>query len=287
MRSIIIFLFPIFIFSSSFHYITKNVSNIHASFSKKSPYISQAIYGTSVEILSDKKKFVQIKMPDGYVGWIKKEDLSTRKTKYLDENKAKITALFAPIYKERSLHRHPPLAILSYGTYLQVNSFGKRWAEISLVNGQKGYILTSSIEKDPHVLSIKEMVNEAKRFVGLPYLHGGSSSYGMDCSGFVQFLFRQVGVNLPRNSYVQAKSDLLKTVDMANLQPGDLLFFNAKLKAQQEKGSINHVGIYLGDNEFIHSSTLNFDKNRAGVQISKLSDLWKGKLVSVKRIKKI
>jgi len=287
MRYIFFFLLPVLIFSSSYRYIAKNISDVHVSFSKNSPYISQVLYGTRVEVLSEKKHFVQIKTLDECVGWINKEDLISRESAYLQENQAKVIALFAPIYKEKSLRLHPPIMIICYGTYLEINSYGRKWAEVSLVNGKKGYILLTAIEKKPHLLSIDEMLKESKRFVGFPYLWSGASAYGTDCSGFVQLMYKQMGVYLPHKSFVQAKSDLLKPVELTKLAPGDLLFFNADRKSHQKESEINHVGIYLGNNLFIHSSTLKYDKNPPGVQISELTSTWKNTLLSAKRLKKL
>ena len=92
-----------------------------------------------------------------------------------------------------------------------------------------------------------DLVLNAMGFMGIPYKWGGTTpETGFDCSGFVQFVFRQAtGVTLPRSSFDQVLYGV--SVAREELQPGDLVFFNT-MRAQ-----FSHVGIYIGENRFIHS----------------------------------
>ena len=95
--------------------------------------------------------------------------------------------------------------------------------------------------------TVNELISYAKSFLGVPYLWGGKSSLGFDCSGFVQTIFKMCGVNMPRDASQQIlKRDLIE-IDYKDIQNGDLLFFS-------EKKHVNHVAIYIGNNEIIHSS---------------------------------
>ncbi|MCL2403523.1 MAG: NlpC/P60 family protein [Coriobacteriia bacterium] len=89
-----------------------------------------------------------------------------------------------------------------------------------------------------------EVVNIARRYIGTPYQWGGSTPAGFDCSGFTSYVFRQVGVNLPRTS--RAQIGVGQRVSRADLQPGDLVFFG---------NPIHHVGIYVGGGSIIHATT--------------------------------
>jgi peptidoglycan DL-endopeptidase CwlO len=96
------------------------------------------------------------------------------------------------------------------------------------------------------------------RYLGVPYRWGGSSpSTGFDCSGFVMFVFAQVGVSLPHNAAAQYGYG--SPVSRSQLQPGDLVFFNG----------LGHNGIYVGGGQFIHSP-----HTGDVVKISSLSDSW-------------
>ncbi|HJP60177.1 MAG TPA: C40 family peptidase [Gemmatimonadaceae bacterium] len=100
----------------------------------------------------------------------------------------------------------------------------------------------------------------AEQYIGVPYVYGGSSPRGFDCSGFVQYVYAQNGVDLPRTSRQMAGSGI--AVSTRALAVGDLLLF-------QQGGRISHVAIYAGNGRFIHSSSSghgvrydNFDTNR-------------------------
>ncbi len=86
-----------------------------------------------------------------------------------------------------------------------------------------------------------QVVSYAKNFIGVPYVWGGSSPSGFDCSGFVQYVYRHFGVSLPRTTYSQVAAG--RSVSRSELQPGDLVFFR----------SAGHVGIYVGGETYIHA----------------------------------
>lgn len=103
---------------------------------------------------------------------------------------------------------------------------------------------------------VQTVVNAAKAHLGLPYLYGGTSpSTGFDCSGLTQYAFRQAGITIPRVSYEQAAAG--RSVPYSQLQVGDLVAFNSP---------VSHVGIYVGNGQFIHSP-----KTGDVVKITKLS----------------
>ena len=93
-----------------------------------------------------------------------------------------------------------------------------------------------------------KIINTAKKYIGVPYKWGGTTPKGFDCSGYVQYVFNAHGIELPRTSREQYSSAGYK-VSKSNLQPGDLVFFNTNGKG------VSHVGIYIGDGQFIHSGT--------------------------------
>lgn len=92
-----------------------------------------------------------------------------------------------------------------------------------------------------------DVIRAAQAFIGAPYRSGGTTEEGVDCSGLTFAVYRSIGVRLPRSSDDQARIGV--SVDRDALVPGDLIFFG------NGSGSITHVGIYAGDNEFIHAST--------------------------------
>ncbi len=120
-------------------------------------------------------------------------------------------------------------------------------------------------------LTEKEFENEVKEYLGIPYRKGGTSTKGIDCSGFARMVYdRLFGIELPHNSIGQFKSSDLQKIATRDLQPGDLIFFGKK--------RINHVGVYLSDGQFIHASS------SQGVMVSSLDDrYWRKRFVGSKR----
>jgi cell wall-associated NlpC family hydrolase len=103
--------------------------------------------------------------------------------------------------------------------------------------------------------------------LGVPYRYGGTSPGGFDCSGLVQFSYRQAGIQLPRTARQQYESAFPVALGMA--QPGDLLFFRLNARV------VSHVGIYLGDGRFIHATS-----EGKNVRVSSLDNsYWHRRLV--------
>ncbi|MDB6144577.1 MAG: hypothetical protein JWP80_3621 [Pseudomonas sp.] len=111
--------------------------------------------------------------------------------------------------------------------------------------------------------------------IGTRYRAGGTSEAGFDCSGFINYLFREeAGMTLPRSTREMINLNA-PLVARNNLKPGDLLFFSTK-----GRGRVSHAGIYLGDDQFIHSSS----KRSGGVRIDSLDDTyWKKTFIEAKR----
>lgn len=105
------------------------------------------------------------------------------------------------------------------------------------------------------------IISTAKKYIGVPYLWAGSTPSGFDCSGFVQYVFKAHGISLNRTCQTQYQHGTY--VSKANLKPGDLVFFQNTYKA-----GISHVGIYIGNGQFIHASS------SKGVVISNLSSSY-------------
>jgi cell wall-associated NlpC family hydrolase len=107
---------------------------------------------------------------------------------------------------------------------------------------------------------VEEVIGTAKRLLGLPYLWGGSTPLGIDCSGFVQLAYGLHGVRLLRDSRLQYTQPDLAPVGRDKLEAGDLVFFGRE--------QITHVGLCLGEGKFIHATT----HVRPVVQISRLEE---------------
>lgn len=116
------------------------------------------------------------------------------------------------------------------------------------------------------------LISAAKKYIGKPYKYGANGTSAFDCSSFTQRAFKDIGISIPRSSVAQSNTG--KKVSTSALAKGDLAFFDTDFD-----GKINHVGIYIGNNEMIHCSSSN------GVQVSKISSsYWKQRLVKAVRV---
>nr|WP_073088442.1 NlpC/P60 family protein [Selenomonas ruminantium] len=104
-----------------------------------------------------------------------------------------------------------------------------------------------NIEHKSYFADGNGIIHLAQQFLGVPYVWGGSSPNGFDCSGFVQYVFAQRGIHLPRTADIQITAG--RPVAKSELQPGDLVFFAS------DYVNISHVGIYVGDGRMIHASS--------------------------------
>ncbi len=192
-----------------------------------------------------------------------------------------LKVLFAPVYAKADLHS-PLLTKLVIGTRVCLNQElskeANSFVQILLPDKQIAYIQNGHIvsweksaadeeifekkwqqssesERQRLIADLgKQTIQIAKLFMGTPYLWGGSTPFGMDCSGMTQLAYKLHGVELLRNSYMQyddkrfEKIEKDKALDKAEWQAGDLLFFDIK-----QKGKIDHVGIACGEGTFIQA----------------------------------
>jgi cell wall-associated NlpC family hydrolase len=259
------------------------VANMYSAPTDKSAVVSQAIYGSNVTLLTAHGEWSRIQTDDHYKGWTPSRYLRLIQngTGYATAGPiVQVDSLFANAYQETDATKHKPLVTIPFGVRLELVEEGKGkdegWLQIRLPGKSSAWIQAGDVVLDPKPLSIPESIELAKRFLGLPYLWGGRSSFGFDCSGFTQMLVRARGINMPRDADRQASWKQATAVERRDLQPGDLLFFGSSLK------SITHTGMYIGDGQFINATT----NGHPVVQISRLDDQpWTQLLVACRRLK--
>ena len=270
------------------------VANMYAGPSDKTAVVSQAIYGSNVTLLVARGEWSRIQTADRYKGWVPSRHIRIVLTGdgYATAGPTvQVESLFANIYSEPDVTRHKPVVTVPFETRLEVvahdadlnDSKGpsakpapEGWLQIHLPGKTDAWIQAGDVVTDAKPLSIPESIELAKRFLGLPYLWGGGSSFGFDCSGFTQMILRERGFNMPRDADKQAAWSGVVPVEKGDLQAGDLVFFGSSVK------SITHTGMFIGDGQFIHDSTT----GHPVVQISRLDDQpWTRLLVACRRAK--
>lgn len=134
-------------------------------------------------------------------------------------------------------------------------------------NGKIGKFANGILARTSRIA--QELTKSALRFLGTPYVFGGTTASGFDCSGYVQHVFAMLGIHLPRTA--DAQYDVGKRV-VGSLRPGDLVFF------QTYTAGVSHVGIYIGNDNFVNASD-------HGVMVSSLSEAyWANRYVGAKRL---
>ncbi len=200
---------------------TVTVAPVRAEASDKAEIVTEILFGESCDILEVNKHWTKIRMDyDGYEGWMDTKQLKAIAPEHLQSRK---TTLVTEDFS--SILTNDGKMLLSMGSEVEFPSVASR----------RSHDLRESI------------MLAAKEFLNVPYLWGGKSFFGVDCSGFVQLVFKIHEIKLPRDAYQQAEvGEALGFVEES--QAGDLAFF------ENSEGKIIHVGIMLPDQKIIHAS---------------------------------
>jgi gamma-D-glutamyl-L-lysine dipeptidyl-peptidase len=268
------------------HVVVVPVANMYSKPSEKSDVVSQAIYGSNVHLIEARGEWSRIETPDRYRGWTPSRYLRIvlAGDGYASGGPTvQVESLFANIYADPDVTKHKAVITVPFEVKLEIvpeeakakSAQHEGWIHVRLPGMTNAWIQAGDVTTDSKPLSIPQSIELAKRFVGLPYLWGGRSSFGYDCSGFTQMLVRARGFEMPRDADKQAEWSGVTRVGRKDLQPGDLLFFGSSEK------DIDHTGMYIGDGQFIQAAT----NDHPVIQISRLDDQpWTRLLVACRRV---
>lgn len=215
---------------------------------------TQVLYGQEVFLLEEKEEWAHILVPDqassknelGYPGWVPKAQI----VKSLDDWELQKGPVVVVTRPKAILSTDTDLE-LSFQTMLPLLREENERVIVQTPNGtgalgwENVVVFESIAERFKGTGS--DIVAAGELFLGLPYLWGGMSSYGYDCSGFSYSMCKANGYVIPRDAHDQANGG--KMVELSAIKPGDLLFF----AYEEGKGNIHHVGIYYGDEKLLHS----------------------------------
>lgn len=196
--------------------------------------IGKSSQGDLAYIIGINKQWYKV-IWDDTVCYIRSDYLTLTETPYENRSSAK-----SPLFFRRGASTGTPVSV-------------------SALKNSSNYISNSSASSSSS--KADAIITTAKKYIGVPYVWGGTTPSGFDCSGFVQYVFKAHGISLNRTCVTQYKHGTY--VSKSNLKPGDLVFFQNTYKS-----GISHVGIYVGNGQFIHASS------SKGIVISNLSSSY-------------
>ena len=219
-----------------------------------SQMVDQAIMGNIVRLLKYDNGWYLVQTHYDYVGWINKSGLfvtnESGKNNWQEKADKSFTGLQNLIRSEPD-NNSLPISDIVLNNVVISEPYDNDWSLIHLPDGRKGYLKSKSLRyfntKSQNNIHSGDIISDAKRMMGTPYLWGGNSTKGNDCSGFTQTVFKANNIQIPRDARQQALigTPILPSQDWSNILPGDLLFFGREDK-------VTHVGISLGQKDFIH-----------------------------------
>ncbi len=253
---------------------------------------TQALLGCYVEVFKKSESWYLVQTPDKYISWVEGSNITrmneSEAAAWQNADKVIYTndygfSFDAP--EEDANH----VSDLVVGNLLKKLGTENNFVKVGYPDGRIAYIPETSCQdygkwlKD-RKLNSDNIIKAAKQFMGIPYLWGGTSAKALDCSGFTRTVFFLNGVYLPRDASQQVHVG--NPVDTKNgfdkLEPGDLLFFGTKA-TDSTKEKVTHVGIYIGNDEFIHESGKvqinSFNKNAENFSSYRLHQFLRAKRV--------
>ena len=240
--------------------VTVSVASMRAKPAHSSELETQAIAGMVVSLAETNGDWIKALTPDGYEAFIHRTAVTRLTESELDEWTS------SPRLVVKSLRRvwvmpdstglsDEPLMDLVNGAIVGGSLIpGSRYAKVWLPGGMTGFVAAESVvdfhEWSGQHPSAEKILRTARSLMGTPYLWGGTSVLGVDCSGLTRVAFYDSGILLPRNASQQAKAGSAVDPTYESLRPGDLVFF----AADSISSRITHVGIYEGNGRVIHAS---------------------------------
>lgn len=225
---------------------------------------TQTLMGMPVRILEKKGGWTRCITPEGYTAWVSSGSIQPMNSEEYNEWTAApklIVTTHYTLFREAPVAGSPVISDGVWGNIVRNEGKSGNSYKVILPNGRVAYVAANDVQEFDKWLGSRNPTAEnilavAKQFLGFPYMWGGTSVKAMDCSGFTKTAFYLNGVILERDASQQARTgaDVDITEGFDNLRAGDLLFFGSKA-TEERKERITHVGIYIGNGEFIHSAT--------------------------------
>ena len=240
--------------------VYNSVASIHKEARHSSEIVTQTLMGSPVRVLDKQRDWYLIQTPDMYIGWVcGSVELMNRSelNQYSNQHKIIVSSLYAHSYQQACVDKLV-VSDLVIGDVLVVKDEVENFYNVLYADGREAYVCKSDAKllKKWHPMQTKaEVVSTSMKFLGIPYVWGGTSSKGLDCSGLTKLVYFLIDILLPRDASQQVLVGTLidDKGDFHNLEMGDLVFFGDKATSDNPKERVVHVGIYIGNYRFVHA----------------------------------
>ena len=239
-----------------------SVANLRDEPKHSAQLVTQATMGMPLKVYKKDGGWFYIQTPDGYLAWVDYGGIENKTEEEFSEwKKAEKLIYLKPFGSsyEKADNSSQSVSDLVAGDVLELLSEENGYFKAKYPDGKEAFISASEAKPYQDWLSSLEMEKEdlvetSKKLMGLPYLWGGTSPKGVDCSGFTKTVYFLNGIVIPRDASQQVHTGKLvdTTKSFENLIPGDLLFFG-RPATDSTSERVVHVGMWIGDNQFIHS----------------------------------
>ncbi len=254
--------------------VSISVANIRSQPKHSGELATQATMGMPLRILKKQGEWHLVQTPDKYISWMQGSfqpmDAAAFEA-WKEKDKLIYTNIYGFGYQDASFSE--TASDLVAGNIMELVKETSNAYEVRYPDGRKAFVKKSEATPFDGWVAKAEateqtLVNTAFKLLGVPYLWGGTSTKGVDCSGFTKTIYFMNGFMLPRDASQQVQAGSLVDEDKSfdNLQPGDLLFFG-RPATESTRERVTHVGMWIGNNEFIHAPGL-----EAHVRVSSIDE---------------
>jgi gamma-D-glutamyl-L-lysine dipeptidyl-peptidase len=246
-----------------FALVRLSVANLRSVPAHSAELATQALLGTPLLILEVNDEWYHVQTPDNYIAWVDQGGISLLKAPEFERWKVSSRLVFLDnygfVYREANLSS-PVVSDLVAGDILEYSGLDKGFYKVRFPDGRSGFIPISQCRDFNQWLSQPDprpadLINTALRFTGLPYLWGGTSVKGVDCSGFTKSCWFLNGIIIQRDASQQVLygTDIPLKDAGTSVQPGDLLFFGTR-GMNNARDRITHVAMVVDRTNYIHAS---------------------------------
>ncbi|MBI0398323.1 MAG: C40 family peptidase [Cytophagales bacterium] len=241
--------------------VTNSVANIRSAPKHSAELATQALMGTPLKVLKSNGSWYLVQTPDDYISWVDAAAIvlvdQATLNEWFEKEKVVVTEMISSVYTNDNFE--DIVSDITAGNVLEVNGYENGNYLVTLPDQRKGVIqgdhaINYEVWKNSRNTSDANLIQTARKMMGSPYLWGGTSPKGIDCSGFTKTIYFLNGMVIPRDASQQVNEGELIDEDKnwENLQVGDLLFFGVPA-TETSKERVVHVGMWIGDGKFIHS----------------------------------